>query len=95
MTTPASVAYVLETDGLVPVTSVAFSPDGQTLVVAAGRTVQLWDLAAPDPESPIANPTVLRDHADVVDAVAYSPAGDRFASGARTRRHACGCRSTS
>ena len=77
--TPRPSRVVLEADA--PVSSVAFSPDGRTLLVATGRTVQLWDLVAPDPANPIANPTVLRDHAATVDAVAYSPAGDRFASG--------------
>jgi WD40 repeat protein len=62
------------------VTGVAFSADGQTLIVAAGSTVQLWDLGLPEPANSAANPTILRDHTGKVTAVAYGSDGLHFAS---------------
>ena len=41
---------------------VAYDPDGRTLLVAAGTTVQLWDLRATGPETSIVNPVVLDGH---------------------------------
>lgn len=65
-----------------PVTSVVYSPVGHTLVVAAGGTVQLWEVDVPNPGTSRANPVVLAGHEGTVNAVAYSPDGDHFASAA-------------
>ena len=62
------------------VTGVAYSPDGLTLVVAAGRELEVWDLGVPDPARSIAGPAVLQGHTGNVDGVAYSPDGSYFAS---------------
>ena len=52
------------------VRSVAFSPDGRTVVTAsADKTARLWD-AATGKET-----AVLRGHEDEVTSVAYSPEG--------------------
>jgi WD40 repeat protein len=57
------------------VTSVAFSPDGQTLASAGGdETVRLWDLGEP------AVPTLLKGHTDSIYAVAMDPDGRNLAS---------------
>ncbi len=51
------------------VTSVAFSPDGQSLLIAAGSTAQLWDLRTG---------TLLRTfagHTDIICQVRFSPDG--------------------
>ncbi len=60
--------------------SVAYSPDGQTLIASAGTSVRLWNLGVPDSATSIANPVVLRGHSDSVTAVDYSPDGRHFAS---------------
>ena len=62
------------------VNGIAFRVDGELLAVAAEES-QLWDLTAPDPTDPIANPAVLREHSDEVDAVAFSPDGRWLATG--------------
>jgi WD40 repeat protein len=60
--------------------SVAFSPDGHTLVAgSADKTVQIWTL--PDPDQP---PTVneqLSGHNGSVTTVAFSPDGHAMATG--------------
>lgn len=63
-----------------PVTDVAFSPDGNLLIVSAGRFVQLWDLTVADPADPTVNPVVLTGHDDEVRAVATDATGRWFAS---------------
>jgi WD40 repeat protein len=64
----------------VRVNDIALRVDGELLAVAA-EDPQLWDLTAPDPNDPVANPVVLRDHADDVTAVAFSPDGRWLATG--------------
>jgi WD40 repeat protein len=68
----------LDTDARV--NDIALRADGQVLAVAA-EDVQLWDLAAPDPTDPIANPAILREHSGEVGAVDFSPDGRWLATG--------------
>jgi WD40 repeat protein len=62
------------------VTSLAYSPDGDTLLVGSGSALKLWELSVRDPGRSDANPTVLHGHDATVNAVAYSRDGTRFAS---------------
>lgn len=58
-----------------PVASVAFSPDGQTVLAATFRTITLWDLNSRE---------VLRryeGHRSTVNSVVFSPDGQYFLSG--------------
>jgi WD40 repeat protein len=62
------------------VTALAFAPDGRTLAVAAGRDVQLWDVATGRLLA------TLRGHEGQVKCLAYSPdGGTRLASGSWDR----------
>ena len=54
--------------------SVAFSPDGETLAIAKEREVQLWDVAAREPQASFTG------H---VKCVAFSPDGETLASASR------------
>lgn len=69
----------LETTGeknfLNEVPALAFAPDGGTLAVAAGRDVQLWDVARGELVAS------LEGHEKKVLCLAYSPDGRRLASG--------------
>jgi WD40 repeat protein len=62
------------------VNDISLRPDGELLAVASDES-QLWDLTAPDPNDPIANPVVLGEHTDAVDGVAFSPDGRWLATG--------------
>jgi WD40 repeat protein len=58
------------------VNSVAFSPDGQTIVSGSSdRTVRLWKLDG----TPVGNP--FTGHTNSVDSVAFSPDGQTIVSG--------------
>jgi WD40 repeat protein len=62
------------------VNSVAFSPDGQTIVSGSDdRTVQLWDREG----TPIS--TLFQGHEDSVNSVAFSPDGQTIVSGSDDR----------
>jgi WD40 repeat protein len=62
--------------GIGSLTSIAFGPDGRRLVIGGGSTVRLWDV---DRGGPIGVPLI---HGELVHAVAFSPDGNRVASGA-------------
>jgi WD40 repeat protein len=57
-----------------PIETVTFSPDGRWLATTerGETTVQLWDLAAPDP---FAAPISLNSHEDDIAALVFSPDG--------------------
>jgi WD40 repeat protein len=58
------------------VNSVAFSPDGRTIISGSGdRTIKLWDLASGNLLK------IFKGHAHSVESVAFSPDGETFASG--------------
>ncbi|CAE6531472.1 unnamed protein product, partial [Rhizoctonia solani] len=60
-----------------PVTSVAFSPDGNSVASCSlDETIRTWDAHRP---SPIGEP--LTGHSKWVWSVSYSPLGDVIASG--------------
>ncbi|KAI2868054.1 hypothetical protein CBS11852_11391 [Aspergillus niger] len=59
-----------------PVTAVAFSPDGQTVVSGSGdSTIKLWNAATGELQQ------TLKGHSDPVWAVAFSPDGQTVVSG--------------
>src|SRR5262249_60647748 len=59
-----------------PVISLAFSPDGKTLVLGnSGGTIRLWDLQTGKVRA------TLTGHTSPVWSVAYSPDGKSLASG--------------
>jgi len=61
------------------VSSVAFAPDGRTLVSAGyDDTVRLWDVSDPSAPRPLGSP--LTGHTDAVNAVAFAPDGRTLAS---------------
>ncbi|MHC4626231.1 MAG: protein kinase domain-containing protein [Planctomycetota bacterium] len=66
--------------------AIDFSPDGRHIVSASGpamgkspkdNTVRIWDARTGETLK------VLRDHTDTVEAVTYSPKGDKIISGSR------------
>jgi mono/diheme cytochrome c family protein len=60
--------------------SVAFSPDGETLVAGCGdRTLRVFDVSSGK------QMRVLRNHSDWVQCVAFNPAGTRLVSAGRDR----------
>lgn len=62
-----------------PVTSVAFSPDGKTLAMATGRAVHLWDVSTGN------QLRTLEGHSQSVTSVAFLPDGRQIASGSLDR----------
>jgi serine/threonine protein kinase len=69
-----------------PVTSVAFSPDGNILASgSADKTVRLWDLAEWKPGDSLPPVRTLEGHGSQVDSVAFSPDGRLLASGSADR----------
>ena len=65
-----------------PVSSVAFSPDGQTLASGSlDNTVRLWDVKTG------AQRHTLTAHWDNITSVAFSPDGQTLVSGSSDRTH--------
>jgi WD40 repeat protein len=61
------------------INTVAFAPDGRTLVSADSEgAVQLWDLTNPE-----SVPTLLEGHDEPVTSVAFAPDGQTLASGSQ------------
>ncbi len=58
------------------INSIAFSPDGQTLVGAAANVIRWWDVATGTPKYTLAAP-----HTADVNSVVFSPDGGTIASG--------------
>ncbi|CAE6404284.1 unnamed protein product [Rhizoctonia solani] len=58
------------------ISSVAFSPDGKSVISAAWDTIRTWDAHRP---SPIGEP--LTGHTDWINSVSYCPFGNIIASG--------------
>ena len=76
-TDPASSASSWAAGGLI---SVAFSPDGRTLVSNDGSTIQLWNVA--DPAHPrLSDQSLTSGTGTDVLSVALSPDGRTLASG--------------
>jgi hypothetical protein len=57
-----------------PVRTLVFAPDGGSLAFAAGRQVSLWNTASGGPRA------VLKGHARLINAVAFSPDGRTLAT---------------
>ncbi|BBD68031.1 WD-40 repeat protein [Nostoc commune NIES-4072] len=65
-------------DHLETVNSIAYSPDGKTIVSGADdKTLRLWDLEGNKP------PIVFQGHEDKVTSVAFSPDGKKIVSGSK------------
>ncbi|MGC9526252.1 MAG: eIF2A-related protein [Limnospira sp.] len=58
------------------VTSVSFSPEGETIATASGNTVQLWTREGKKLRT-------LTGHTDMVTSVSFSPNGETIASGSK------------
>lgn len=58
------------------VTSVSFSPDGETIATASGNTIQLWTREGKKLQT-------LTGHSGTVTSVSFSPNGETIASGSK------------
>jgi WD40 repeat protein len=69
-----------------PVTSVAFSPDGQHIVSGSGdQTICVWNAMTGET---VVGP--FRGHSDWVWSVAFSPDGQHIVSGSEIKQFVCG-----
>jgi WD40 repeat protein len=69
---------VLATFPAGPGDTLAFAPNGRTLVTATGPAPRLWDVA--DPRNPAEVATLRSDNGRTITAVAFSPDGGTFAT---------------
>lgn len=74
-TTPIAASYAPQPiQRKMPVTAVAFSPDGKLLAMTTGRAIHLWDVATGN------QVRTLEGHAESVTGVVFLPAGNSLAS---------------
>src|SRR3569832_2698197 len=62
------------------ISSVTFSPDGQTLASSSGdKTLKLWDVGTGK------ELRTLKEHSDEIFSVAFSPDGETLATGSKDK----------